>query len=152
MKLEAGRLPRQATRLDQPPRNRLKVSYGLFVIHFVNGNRQDFFPVIHQPMVLLKSPGDLTLVVGPANTAKVGHPARHGDVAQVAPAMDKDRFGKHDRKQTDIHIIVGHLVDDSRISTVIELIQVFEMELGQALHGWRVEQGDASARSDGAIE
>ena len=95
MELEARGLPRQAAGRHQPPRHRLEIRHGLFVVHLVDRRRQDLFPVIHQAMILLKPRGDVIAVVGPADTTEVGHPARDGHVAQVAAAVDE-----HARSET----------------------------------------------------
>ena len=68
--------------------------------------------MVHQPAVLLEPRGDVVGVVGPADAAEVGHPARDGDVAQVAAAVDEGGVGEHDRQQAEVQVVVGHLVDD----------------------------------------
>ena len=52
-------------------------------------------------------------IVGPDDAAEIGHPARNGDVAQVAPAVDEGRVRKEHRQKSEIHVIIGHLVGDS---------------------------------------
>ena len=77
--------------------------------------------MIHQADVLLKARRDVLGGVRPADASKAGHPARNGDVAEVAAAVDERRVGKQGGEQSQMNVIVGHLVDDPRGFAAVEL-------------------------------
>ena len=87
----------------------------------IRGSAQEGHPpVIHQAAVLRKPGNEVFEIVGPADAAKVGHPARHGHVAQVAATMDEHGLREQDRQQAHVHVIVRHLVDDPIIPAVVD--------------------------------
>ena len=46
--------------------------------------------------------------------SEVRHPAGQGYVAEVPAAMDEPRLGKKDPDQTEVLVVVGHLVHDAK--------------------------------------
>ena len=94
VKFEAGGFPVQLARRQKAPRDSLKVCDCVLVVDLVNDRRQTFPPVVHQALVLLDPHGDVPFVVGPPHAAKASEPARHGDIAWVAPTMNERGIGK----------------------------------------------------------
>ena len=84
-------------------------------------------------------------VVGPADAAEVGHPARDGDVAQIAAAVNENGLGKQRRQKAEIHVVVRHLVDDPLGVAAVELRQPLQMLPGDAQRGRGVKVGHAIA-------
>ena len=91
-------------------------------------------------------------MVRPANAPEIGHPARDGHIAKIAAAMDEDAVGKEGREQSEIQVVVGHLVDDPIGPALIECLEGFEVLLGQAADGRLIEVGDAVQGELGTVE
>ena len=130
---------------DQPPGHALQIADRLLVIHLVDRHRQHVPPVIHQRRYCSNRAGDVAGIVGPADAAEVGHPARDGHVAQVAAAVDERRMRKQDREQAEIQVIVRHLVHDPRRGRRRSRSPL-EVLLGQPSHRGRSSQGTQSDR------
>ena len=88
-------------------------------------------------------------VVGPADAAEVGHPARDGHVAQVAAAVDEGGVGEQGREQAEIHVIVGHLVHDAIRPAAVQLMQA-RRGAARPAAGARPRRG-AATQSSGAL-
>ena len=56
--------------------------------------------------------GQVLRVVGPADAAEVGHPARQRHVPRVAADVDQRGLREDERQQAEIKVIVRHLVHD----------------------------------------
>ena len=82
--------------------------------------------------------------IGPADAAKIGHPARNRDVAQVAPAMQEHRAGKA-RQAVRGTLVVRHLVHEPRRLSAIQLRRARQMGGGH-VRPWQpgVSRGSAS--------
>ena len=112
VELQAGRLPVQAACRHQPPRLGLEVVDQPLVDHLVDRRRQHRPPVVHQAIDARGSARPDARVVGPADAAEVGHPARQGHVARVAADVDQRRAREQEREQAEIEVIVRHLVNN----------------------------------------
>ena len=143
MEAAAGRLPFQAAHAQQAPGLTFEVVDQLFVNDLMNGNRQYRWPVLHEPVVLPKTRGDVFRVVGPTDTAEVGHPARYGHVAQIAPAVNEGGLGKKDRQKTQIHVVVGHLVHDMLDRFAVRDRQSLQVTLSQLAKSGVIQPGNA---------
>ncbi len=152
VELEAGGLPLESAGGDQAAGDRLEVLDGLLVVNVVDGRLQDRLPVVHQPSVLLEPRGDVLGVVGPADAAEIGHPARDGDVAQVAAAVDEGRVGEDGRHQTQVHVIVGHLVADAFGVADGQRADALEVLLAEPLQGRAVQEGHALHGRAGPVD
>ena len=77
-------------------------------------------------------------------------PARQGDIAQVAPAVDEDGPGKHGGEQPEVDVVIGHLIDDpfggSSLDQALESMQVL---LGQLLDRPRSQREILSSAGPG---
>ena len=110
--VQARRFPFQSAGCDQTPGDAFQVIDGFLVGDLVDRRRKNGPPVIHEPQVLGEPAGNMLGIVGPLDAAEIGHPARDGDVAQVAPAVDERGARKEDGQQAEVHVVVGHLVND----------------------------------------
>ncbi len=145
MKLQASGIPCQATPGNQLSRHSLQVRHRLFVVDFQNGHRQHLPPVIHDTPIVEKASGDVLLVASPADVTEVGHPARDRDIAQVPAAMDDSGVREQCGNQSQIEIVVRHLVHHAIRRAVefaeasevprCELLRCLTMEPGQGLNG-----------------
>src|SRR5262249_47778098 len=76
-----------------PPPNRaahpFRAAHGPLVAPPEHLDGQHAPPVVHEPLIIAEAGGDVIRVGGPAEVPEVRHPAGHGHVAQVAPAVDE---------------------------------------------------------------
>ncbi len=152
VEIETGRVPLQTASGDDAPGHPFEVAHGVFVVDLVDRHRHDLPPVVGHPAVLLETRGDVLGIAGPTDRAEIGHPARHGHVAEVAPAVEEGRTRKQRRQKSQVQIVVGHLVRDSRGTAGVQRLQPIEVLVGQAVRRFTVQLGYASQRRLGLGE
>ena len=120
MELKTAWMPFGPASREQPPARPFEVGHDSFVVHFVNrpGSR---CPVVHHSHVLCEPRGNVLDGVRPADASEARQPARDCDVAKVAAAVDDRGMGKQGGNETQMNVVVGHLVDDPRGFAAVEL-------------------------------
>ena len=93
-------LPCEAAPGHEPSGHAFQIGDSLLVVHFQEGHRQDVSPVLHHPLVLVKSGSNVLRVVGPANFLEMRHPTGDGHIAQITAAMNEFRPRKQACQQT----------------------------------------------------
>ena len=66
--------------------------------------------------------------------------------------MEEDRTRKEDREESEIEIIVGHLVDDPIRASAVGLAQPLQMLPGEHFHRRGIEVRDAISRGVGMAQ
>ena len=146
VELEARRVPLEAAGGHQASCGALEVGHGFFVVDLVDPPGQYVLPVIHDTNVLVKARGDVLGGIRPAHASEAGEPARNGDVAEVAAAVNECRPGEQGRDQAKVNVIIGHLVDNAHGSAACQLRKPAIVAFGKLSCGVAAQVADAGDR------
>ena len=86
--------------------------------------------------------GDVAEIARPAHHRQVGQPARQGDVAQVAPAVDQRGLWEEGGDPAEVERVLRHLVHDAESRTAHRLERSLVAD-GEVPDGGLVEFRDA---------
>jgi hypothetical protein len=142
VEVEAGRVPLQSTRVEQPARNRFEIGHGLLIVDPDDRCGQDPIPMRGESTVLPEPRGNVVEVARPANASEIIHPAGDRDIAKVPAAVDEDRVREHRHEQPDVQVIVRKLIDDPVVPSQVQRIELGEVLAREPLQRMLVERGD----------
>ncbi len=133
MKLQAGGLPVQAEKIDQPLALSLKVGNQAFVANLVETKRQRLAPVVAKPLHSERAATAVGEIVSERMESlneqlKV---ARQADIPSVAPAKYDTGLREQLGGEAKMQHVARQLVRDPPRATA-ETLQIFDMHLGQS--------------------
>ncbi len=146
VELETRRVPLEAAGGHQASRRALEIGHSFFVVDLVDPSGKYVLPMIHDTNVLVNARGDVLGGIRPADASEAGEPARNGDVAEVAAAVDEARHGEQCGNQTEVNVIIGHLVDNTHCRAACQLGEPAIVALGKLSCGGLAQVADAGDR------